>query len=89
MCLLRLISETVLLRNHLLLETTCTAVTRALFLDVRIFARFKVDCEVMPLRSFANFKLVMSRHMKELRRTHKTRGPRPWPIRPMRKSVTG
>jgi len=46
-------------------------------LDVCIFARFEVNCEVMPLRSFANFKLVMSRHRKELRGTPKARAPRP------------
>jgi len=38
----------------------------------------------MPLRSFANFKLVISCH-KELHGAPKSRGPRPWP---MRKSVT-
>ena len=40
----------------------------------------------MPLRSFANFKLVISRHRKELRGALKVRGHRSWP---MRKSVTG
>jgi len=25
-----------------------------------MFARFKVNCEVLPLRSFPNFKLVIS-----------------------------
>jgi len=34
---------------------------------VCIFARFKVNCEVMTLLSFANFKIVMSRHRKEWR----------------------
>ena len=36
-------------------------------LDVCIFARFEVNCEVMLLRSFAIFRLIMSRHRKELR----------------------
>jgi len=36
-------------------------------LDVCIFAHFKLNCEVMPLRTFANFKLVMSNYRKELR----------------------
>jgi len=36
-------------------------------LEVCIFARFEVNCEVMFLRSFAIFKLIMSRHRKELR----------------------
>ena len=36
-------------------------------LDVCIFARFEVDCEVMLQRSFAIFKLIMSRHRNELR----------------------
>jgi len=36
-------------------------------LDVCIFARFKANCEVTPLRSYTNFKLVMCRHRKELR----------------------
>jgi len=31
----------------------------------------------------------MIRHRKELRVAPKTRGPRPWPTWPMRKSVTG
>ena len=57
-------------------------------LDICIFARFKANCEVTPLRSFANFKLLMSRHRKELRGPPKARDPRPWPIWPMRKSVT-
>ena len=35
-------------------------------LDVCIFARFKVKCKVIHLRSLAIFKLIMSRH-KELR----------------------
>jgi len=42
----------------------------------------------MPLCSFPNFKLAMSRHMKELRGAPKARGSRPRPIWPMRKSVT-
>jgi len=42
----------------------------------------------MPLRSFANFKLIMIRHRKELRGAPNTWGPRPWPTWPMRKSVT-
>ena len=62
------------------LRTTC--------LDVCIFPHFKVNCEVIPLCSFANFKLVMSCHRKELRGALKPRGPRPWPIWPIRKSVT-
>jgi len=37
-------------------------------LDICIFARLNVHCEIMPLRSFANFELVMSRYRKELRR---------------------
>jgi len=57
-------------------------------LDVCIFARFKVNCEFMPLRSFANLNLVMSSYRKELRRATKARGHRPWPIWSMRKSVT-
>jgi len=50
-------------------------------LDGCIFARFKVNCEVMPLHNFANFKLVMnfklilSRQRKELRWTPKSAGP--------------
>ena len=44
-------------------------------LGVSIFAGFKVNCEVMPLHSFANFKLGRV-----------ARGPRPWP---MRNIVTG
>jgi len=55
-------------------------------LDVCIFAHFKVNCEVMPLRSFTYFKLITSRHRKELRGTPKAWCPRPWPLR---KSVTG
>jgi len=43
----------------------------------------------MPLRSFENFKLTMSLHRKEFRGAPKARGPRSWPIWPMRKSVTG
>jgi len=43
----------------------------------------------MPLHSFPKFKLVLSRHKKELRGAPKAWGPRPWPICPMRKSVTG
>ena len=35
--------------------------------NVCIFAGFKVNCKVMPLRSFADFKLIMSRHRKDLR----------------------
>ena len=61
---------------------------RNIGLDVCIFTRFKVNCEVMPLRSFANFKLRMSRHRKNCARPQKARGPGPWPIWPMRKSVT-
>jgi len=45
----------------------CVAVARALVLDVCIFARFKVNCEFVLLRSLANFKFVMSRHGKKLR----------------------
>jgi len=55
------------------------------WLDVCIFARFKVNCEVMPLHSFAIFMLIMSRYRKELCGAPKARGPRPWP---MHKSVT-
>jgi len=40
-------------------------------------------------RLVMNFKLVMSRERKELRGAPKIAGPRPWPIWPMRKSVTG
>jgi len=40
----------------------------------------------MALRSFANFKLILSRHRKELRGAPKSAGP--WPIWPKRKSVT-
>jgi len=44
--------------------------------EVCIFARSKVNCEVMPLHSFANFKLIMSRHRKELvARGPKNAGP--------------
>jgi len=57
-------------------------------LDVLFFARFKVHCEVMHVRIFSSFKLILSRHTKELRGAPKTRGPRPRPIWPMRKSVT-
>jgi len=42
----------------------------------------------MPLRIFANFNLLMSRHRKELCGAPKARGAMPWPIWPMRKSVT-
>jgi len=38
-------------------------------LDVCIFVRFKVNCEIMLLRSWAIFKLIMSRHRNELRGT--------------------
>ena len=31
------------------------------------FCSYQVNCEVMPLRSFPNFKLAMSSHRKELR----------------------
>ena len=58
-------------------------------LDVLFFARFKVHCEVMHVRIFSSFKLILSRHTKELRGAPKTRGPRPRPIWPMRKFVTG
>ena len=34
---------------------------RATVLDICVFAHFKVNCEFVPLRSFANFELVMSR----------------------------
>jgi len=61
------------------------AVTRDIVLDVCIFARFQVHCEVTPMRSFADFKLVMSRHRKESRGVPQAQCPRPWP---MRKSVT-
>jgi len=44
-------------------------------LDVCIFIRFKANCEVMPLRNFANFKLVMSRQRKELRGAPKSAEP--------------
>jgi len=47
-------------------------------LDVCIFARLKVNCEVMPLRIFANFWLTMSGHRKDLRGAPKARGSRPW-----------
>jgi len=40
---------------------------------VFIFARFKVNCVVTTGRSFANFKLIMSRHRKELRGAPKAR----------------
>jgi len=56
---------------------------------VCIFARFKVNCEVMTLLSFANFKIVMSRHRKEWRGAPKAWGPMPaWPVWPVRKYVT-
>ena len=42
----------------------------------------------MPLRSFANFKLRMSLIGRSWAGPQKARGPRPWPIWPMRKSVT-
>jgi len=35
-------------------------------LKVCTFARFKENCEVMLLRSFKNFKLMLSHHRKEL-----------------------
>jgi len=55
-------------------------------LDICIFARFKVNCEVMPQRSFANYcKFILSRH-RQLCGASKARGPK---LRPMRKSVTG
>ena len=47
---------------------------------------FQNNCEVIPLCSFANFKLIISRDKKELRWAQKARDPRPWP---MRRSVTG
>jgi len=40
----------------------------------------------MALCNFANFKLILSRHRKELRGAPKSAGPRP--IWPMRKSVS-
>ena len=53
--------------------------------DICTFARFKVNCKVMPLRSFANFNVITSRHRKKLHGAPKLWGPRPWP---MRKFVT-
>jgi len=42
----------------------------------------------MPPRSFANFWLTLSRHRKDgCAGSPKARGPRPWPIWPMRTSV--
>jgi len=66
-------------------------VTVLINLDVCIFAHFKINCEVMPLRSFPKFKLVMRRHTvgRCCAGPQKARGPRLWPIWPMRKSVTG
>ena len=43
--------------------------TKSLEMFFCIFARFKVNCKVMPLHSFANLKSIMSRHRKELRGT--------------------
>jgi len=54
---------------------------------VCIFARFKVNCEDMPLRSFANYKVIMRRHRKEFRGSSKSRGARPWPIWPLCKFI--
>ena len=62
----------------------CAAVTSALVLDISIFARLKVNCEVM----LANFKLLNESSRKELRGAVKARVHRPWPIWPVRKSVT-
>jgi len=42
----------------------------------------------MPLRSFANFKLIKNRHRTELRGDPTARSLGQWPIWPMRKSVT-
>jgi len=50
-------------------------VTVMISLDICIFARFKVNCEVMPLRSFSKFKLVMRRHKKVLRGAQKSARP--------------
>jgi len=51
----------------------CSKRVRIPALDVCIFPCFELNCVVtvlvMPLRSFANFKLVMSRNRKELRGT--------------------
>jgi len=41
---------------------------------VCIFARIKVNCEVMHLHSFANFKSILSRHRKGLGGAPKARG---------------
>jgi len=45
----------------------CVVTVHKRRLDVCIFARFKVNCELVPLLSFAVFKLIVSRHRKELR----------------------
>jgi len=83
------------------IQTTCISLTpRCIILsccyctdksleqiDICISVHFKVNCEVMPLRSFANFKLIFRRNRKSCAGPPKARGPRPWPIWPMRKSV--
>jgi len=51
-----------------------------------ISAPFKVNCKVMPLRSFANFSYYWVVIRKNCAGPKKARGPRPWPIWPMRKS---
>jgi len=43
-------------------------------LDICIFACFKVNCEVVPLHSFLNFKLVISCHRNEFLGAPKAQG---------------
>jgi len=42
-------------------------VTVLISLDVCIFARLKANCEVLSLRTYPNFTLVMSHYSKDLR----------------------
>jgi len=58
-------SSTVILMLHN--KQYYRVVTVLISLDVWISAHFKVNCEVMTLRTFPNFKLVMSHYRKELR----------------------
>jgi len=52
--------------------------------DVCLFARFQVNCQVAPLRRFANFELVVERSCAR----SQSAGRGPWHIWPMRKPVT-
>jgi len=69
------------------MQATSSCIVTVLQYDqsLQLHFRIKVNCEVMPLRSFPNFKLAMSHDRNELSGAPNARGPRPWA---MRKSVT-